>query len=785
MRAADALCSCPRGRLYLWISPRRRAGAVQWTDRGGRLSLPPMPTLHRLPALVIVALTHACQSDPGVLRVEACEHGLLPGDLVITEVFADAPGSDDGAQWFEIYNATKVAQELSGLIVRASKADGSAEKHHLLATLSIDAEGYLVLGDALEPEAHVDYAYANELGDLPNRAGALAIGCSDGTELDAVAWMDATEGVSRGFDGSREPDAAGNDITTAWCDATTPFAEDIVATPGTRNDPCLGGGLPTTCTEDGITRELVAPVHGDLVISEFQADPEAVDDELGEWFEIYVAADVDLNGVAFGKLPGEPEGELAGAACIRATAGSYLVLARNDDPEQNGGLPRVDGRFEFGLGNSSGALVLSYGDLVLDDALAWSSVSTGAASSLDPDALAADDNDIGHFCPALTPYGQGDLGTPGAANDVECAIAPPMGQCLDGDALVEVIAPAAGELVITEVHADPDAVDDADGEWFELRANAAVHLNGLELGLVVGEPKHTIAAEACIAIGLGEHVVLARASQASDNGGLPMVRATFGFALANHDAGLYLASAGTVIDAVAWSSSSPGVASSLDPDHASARENDDAASWCAAVDGYGDGDLGTPGAANPRCGGESPRGCDDGGSRRARVPPGPGDLVITEVMPNPAAVTDADGEWFELLVRADVDLNGLQLYKLDDTGAAMLEQTVDDDACVAVAAGTRLLFARETESASNGGLPVVDHALGFGLVNADAGVAVGIDDVVLDEVRWTSTPTGASRSLDPGAEDPAANDDDGAWCPGVSVYGDGDHGTPGAANDAC
>ncbi len=70
---------------------------------------------------------------------------------------------------------------------------------------------------------------------------------------------------------------------------------------------------------------------------------------------------------------------------------------------------------------------------------------TGASMSLIDPAL---DNNVGaNWCTASTPFGAGDLGTPGAGND--CA------------------APVV-EVVINEIIQNPDAVSDSAGEWFEL-----------------------------------------------------------------------------------------------------------------------------------------------------------------------------------------------------------------------------------------------------------------------------------------------------------------------------
>lgn len=745
----------------------------------------PTPTSPRALVLVLAASAVACGGG-GEVRGTDCANNLLPGDLVITEVFANPAGTDDGKEWFEIYNATKVAQELGGIILRSAKADGSGVKEHAFGSLSIEAEGYIVVGgvlDDVKPE-FVDYGYGNDLGDLRNSSGLLEVACGD-APIDRILYEENSDSTSRGFDGSRTPDASGNDDLLAWCDATTMYSDDVIGTPGAQNDPCAGVGVPGMCSEDGVMRATVAPLPGSLVISEVYAAPVDGVTE-GEWFEIYVAQDADLNGVGFGKKVDDeltdPPGLVGGVECVHATAGSYVVVAHSDDPATNGGLPQVDALFDFALVNGGGPLFLSYGEDVLDEA-DIPSTDAGVAQSLDPDYLQEDGNDdASHFCDAITAFGDGGLGTPGAPNDAECAIAPPTGQCNDGTGFVDVVLPVPGDLVITEFHANPDAVDDAAGEWFELRANAPVHLNGLELGTVVGEVKGTIEAEDCIALGVGDYAVVARGDDASSNGGLPVVNATFGFALGNSNSGLFVASEGTLIDEIAWTSSTAGAATSLDATFTNAADNDDELNWCPAVDPYGDGDLGTPGEENPQCGGTTPSTCIDGGTRRMVVAPQVGDLVITELMPDPSAVGDADAEWFEVLVTADVDLDGLQLGTDPSDPDVTLPQGGD---CISVAAGTRVVFARNDDAAANGGLDPVLATFSFGLANGGGTLFVGYVGEVLDQITWSGSSPGTASSLDPDAEDPVANDDQGNFCDASTVYGAGDLGTPGSQGEDC
>ncbi len=161
------------------------------------------------------------------------------------------------------------------------------------------------------------------------------------------------------------------------------------------------------------------------------------------------------------------------------------------------------------------------------------------------------------------------------------------------------------------------------------------------------------------------------------------------------------------------------------------------------------------------------------------MPPGPGDLRISEYMANPAAASDADGEWFEVQVLADVDLNGLQIGQISDPYDA--DQTVNDkdNACISVSAGDFVVFATNTAAGENGGISGAldtSQTLSQG-ANGDR-LFIGFADEVIDEVTWGAGEIieGTAASLDPGGD---------VFCPAVAAYGDGDLGTPGAANPAC
>jgi hypothetical protein len=151
------------------------------------------------------------------------------------------------------------------------------------------------------------------------------------------------------------------------------------------------------------------------VITEIMANPEGRDAGK-EWFELYVGADVDLNGLELGKTPGMVDFELISRECLRVTAGSYALLAKSADAGQNGGMQNVDFVMDFGLVNSSSSMFVGMDGVSLD-AITWISSGIGVATSLDPGSRdPAANDDPQSWCPATAAYGAGDRGTPGATN---------------------------------------------------------------------------------------------------------------------------------------------------------------------------------------------------------------------------------------------------------------------------------------------------------------------------------------------------------------------------------
>lgn len=537
---------------------------------------------------------------------------------------------------------------------------------------------------------------------------------------------------------------------------------------------------------DGCSSDTSGPachlIQGDLVISEIMANPSGDDTGL-EWFEIYNTTGkiVDLAGltVVASKTDGTGASQFQ-IAELMVAAGAYAVLG---DTTPDLKPPYVDYGYGTGLGelrNADGLIALKCGDTVVDQATyatAPDSASLELSGSMAPDALANDS--ATNWCAATTNYDGLNHGTPGTANEI-CGGSGPQGMCKDGATLRDVREPAAGDLVVSEVMADPAGSDTAQ-EWFEVYVKTDVDLNGLELGTALGSPDDTLTSTDCLAVTAGRFLLFARSTDSTMNGGLPAPYQTESLSLTNSGGTIVLSVGGNLVDSAPYASATTGASFSLDPTKLDATSNDDTASWCAGKTTYGAGGKGTPGAANDSCGNTMPGNmCMDGATQRAVRQPVVGDLIISEIMADPAG-TDTAQEWLEVYVANDVDLNGVGL----GTAVGTPKDTLTDTNCLAVDGGSYLVFARGTDSGTNGGLTNVYHTETLSLVNGGGTVVVSVAGTVLDQVTYAAATTGKTWSLEPTKLDPTANDDTANWCLGVAMYGAGGDGTPGAANPSC
>ncbi len=536
-------------------------------------------------------------SDNGPIDGDVpCGANLLAGDLVITEVMANPEGDDEGNEYFEIYNATSAAIDLTGLVLEKSAVDGTKVKTHAMKETIIEPGQYMALGGVL-PEfraPYIGYGYGADLGVMTNSGGQLRLVCED-VEVDQIFYGEAVSGHSEGLDGNLTPDFLANDSPENFCNATTEFATASFGSPGVKNEPC-SIVVQTTCLDGGSEREVIQPAVGDLVITEFMADSSAVGDEVGEWFELVATGNFDLNGLVAGNVPTAPKLNVVDTDCVKVSTGDHLLFARSSDELVNGGLPTPNYTFSFGLANGGSSLFVGIGDTVIDT-VTWTSSKPGKSTSLDPGSSTASANDDeANWCPAKSPYGAGDLGTPGAAN-LPCDTS---GMCMDGGTLRPTVAPLADDVTITEFMANPAAVSDTNGEYFEVHFAAAADLNGLQLGKVADPAlvvSDTLDSVECVSVDADTYVVFARKTDTAINGGLPTTNIFATTISLGQTAAttftIFVAIGNQLLDVVQYQGSE--TASGI------SRQIDSAGTRCNSTTAFGAGDIGTPGLANPLC----------------------------------------------------------------------------------------------------------------------------------------------------------------------------------------
>ena len=176
--------------------------------------------------------------------------------------------------------------------------------------------------------------------------------------------------------------------------------------------------------------------------------------------------------------------------------------------------------------------------------------------------------------------------------------------------LIVARTPVAGELAITEILYDPSAVGDSAGEWFEVQnvSNEALSLVGLSIyddgsdnyALDAGAPWSSGAV-----IPAGGFALFGKSGDSMANGGAAVTYDMVLKWLWQFSDELVLSNASGIIDRVIG----PGEPSLMRM-HGCGHgfgscgcvnllSSDGSGKWCAAVDAFGAGDLGTPGSANP------------------------------------------------------------------------------------------------------------------------------------------------------------------------------------------
>lgn len=195
--------------------------------------------------------------------------------------------------------------------------------------------------------------------------------------------------------------------------------------PGGGDSAALGTGIQHTLTIND--NDASCPSIGDIIFTEIMQNPNAVADSAGEYFELHntTGAPIDLLGMDIIDDSVPSEGFTFLSSLI-LPANGYLLFAVNGNSGTNGGLPAVDEVYTSGdpsLGNGADGITIQCSGTIIDSVV-WSGNSatwpdpSGASMSLKIGFETSILNDNGdNWETASSPYGDGDFGTPGLANN--------------------------------------------------------------------------------------------------------------------------------------------------------------------------------------------------------------------------------------------------------------------------------------------------------------------------------------------------------------------------------
>ena len=643
-----------------------------------------------------------------------CVRAWAADDLLISEFLASpAQGGSEG-EWFEVYNNTGVTVNLHGL--RVQDVATTPQRFTIASDLIMEPSSYAIfarteggLGASIIP----DYVFGTSM-TLANTDDEIVILSGD-RQIAALSYTSATFPIQAGFSASLDPqslEAESYSDGDNWCEGEPVYDDqNNRGTPGGANDDCdnfcadqtcpaladscfnastvlryTGAGVcnpidgscnysgQTTTTPCNINEECISglclPVgvvleRGDLVVTEYAANFAGTDTGR-EWFEVYNTTNtrVVLTGLVISDTDGASPAEYESFTVttpVVVEANDFVVFASSATAVPSAVSPVYvwNGDADFRLTDAD-QIILTYRGGTIDSIeydTAWPSLD-GAAAQFAGDPLVEDNGTAEAWCLASELYNASEFGTPGALNS-PCDF-------------VTSRPPETGELVITELMIDPTALSDNDGEWFEVHNITSETLN--LSGMIVAERDAggaiSTAASGRFVVRDGVEIEAGQWFVFADKaGGLGAVAAAdapdyvwdsgFGFTNSGTDE-LVLLIGATVIDEVEFNlasrslGASSGVAANLDVFIGDATSNDDPANWCPAITAFASGDLGTPGEPND--------GCD---TEPETFIPGPGSLIITEVLAASRPGSPDPGEFVELFHRGfdPVDLDNCVLVE--------------------------------------------------------------------------------------------------------------------------
>jgi len=153
-------------------------------------------------------------------------------------------------------------------------------------------------------------------------------------------------------------------------------------------------------------------------------------------------------------------------------------------------------------------------------------------------------------------------------------------------------------------------------------------------------------------------------------------------------------------------------------------------------------------------------------------------IIFTEIMPNPAAVSDSYGEWFEIYNSSDTSIN-LSNW-IVKSGSGEEHVIYNDNNLVPIQSGEYFVLGKNDDPTLNGGLNVDYQYSNISFSNnEDQLIILNNEGEIVDEVYFTNSwsfSSGTSMEVHDFISDNSISTN---WYSSTLIYGDGDNGSPG------
>lgn len=416
------------------------------------------------------------------------------GDLVISQVFGG--GGNSGAvylnDYIEIFNRGNTPVTLTGWKVSYGSAASTTWQSTPLTGV-IQPHQYVLVQEAAGTSTTAIAL------PTPDVIGTLAMGATAGK---IVLTRPGTTPSGACPTGSGIADKVGygtnttaNGCATEWGGRTADLSNTTAAFRA--NDGCINNGVTTgdwgvftaaprnsTVAAKNCSQPTRPQSTFQVAVNELMADPaNAESASWGQWFELYNygSSAVNLRGWTI-VSPGTNQPDHVINTDVIVQAGGYAVLGRGADTTRNGNV-KLD--YNYFVGGSS-TIWLDARDFLMMvdnvgarvDSVAWTSLPHGVTKGLRDATQPHADVDGANWGYSTANFGNGDYGTPGAANGTLATTAPIVSAntiAISGRVATDAPLPVGFEAQLFATETDPNGVvlTGATFTWTALTPNIA------------------------------------------------------------------------------------------------------------------------------------------------------------------------------------------------------------------------------------------------------------------------------------------------------------------------